>query len=86
MNKDKIIELVKVAIKEIIKTDKEITGETRLFEDLNLDSTSIIEFLMALEDTVSGLYIDPEELSVEHFQSVNTIADYILAHIGNEVN
>lgn len=86
MNKDKIIELVKVAIKEIIKTDKEITGETRLFEDLNLDSTSIIEFLMALEDTVSGLYIDPEELIVEHFQSVNTIADYILDHIGNEVN
>lgn len=86
MNKEKIIELVKVAIKEIIKTDKEIIGDTRLFEDLDMDSTSIIEFLMALEDTVSGLYIDPEELSAEHFQSVNTIADYILAHIGNEVH
>jgi acyl carrier protein len=86
MNKEKMIELVKVAINDVLNDeDKSITVSTKLFEDLDLDSTSIIELLMALEDNIPELSIDPEDLRAEHFESVNTLADYALNHMGEKV-
>ena len=49
-----------------------------LFDDLGLDSTSVIELLMTLEDTV-GLEIDPDELGPEVFRTVGTLAEYVQA-------
>ncbi len=56
-----------------------VTPETRLFEDLNMDSTSSLELLMALEEVIDGLVIDPETLDVEHFKTVGNLASYIVS-------
>lgn len=85
MNKGKMIELVTSAIKEVVNVNYEIQKDTKLFDDLSLDSTSIIELLMVLEDIVPNLIIDPEELKADHFKTVETLSEYALASIGEEV-
>ncbi|MEU0128140.1 MULTISPECIES: acyl carrier protein [unclassified Streptomyces] len=56
----------------------ELTPQTRLFSDLALDSTSVIELLMELEDTL-GLQIDPDELTPEVFETVGSLTAYVEA-------
>ncbi|MCC9703928.1 phosphopantetheine-binding protein [Streptomyces sp. MNU76] len=53
-------------------------GDIRLFDDLHLDSTTMLEMLMALEDSL-GLVVDPEELDADDFVSVDTFTDFVLA-------
>ena len=59
----------------------ELTDGTRLFEDLNLDSTSTLEFLIALEEVIPGLIIDPDTLQLEHFKTVGNLVGYIRENI-----
>ncbi|MFC8453501.1 acyl carrier protein [Kitasatospora sp. NPDC057223] len=65
------------ALEEVLKKDlPELTPQMRLFSDLAMDSTSVIELLMALEDTL-GLQIDPDELTPEVFETVGALSEYI---------
>ncbi|MDI3408218.1 acyl carrier protein [Streptomyces cavernicola] len=72
-----IVAQVEAALSEVL--EREITGlteEARLLEDLHLDSTSVMEMLMHLEDSL-GIVIDPENLDMEDFQSVGTLTAYL---------
>ncbi|MFF9400256.1 acyl carrier protein [Streptomyces sp. NPDC014744] len=63
------------ALSEVLeRTVTGLTEDVRLFEDLHLDTTSILEILMTLEDAV-----DPEELDVGDFKSVGTLTGYVLS-------
>jgi acyl carrier protein len=53
-----------------------VTAETRLFEDLNLDSTSVLELLMAIEEDL-GVEFDPDGLQQHHFASVGALSSYV---------
>ncbi|GAA4989190.1 acyl carrier protein [Kitasatospora paranensis] len=65
------------ALEAVLKKDlPELTPQLRLFSDLALDSTSVIELLMALEDTL-GLQIDPDELTPDVFETVGALTAYI---------
>jgi acyl carrier protein len=65
------------ALAAVLKKElPELSPQTRLFHDLALDSTSVIELLMALEDTL-GLQIDPDELTPEVFETVGALQEYI---------
>ena len=77
MDRSEIIEQVRIALSAVLNRDVTGLGEdARLFEDLALDSTSVIELLMGLEDTID-LQIDPDELEPEVFRTVGTLADYV---------
>jgi acyl carrier protein len=79
MNRDEIVSHLQIALSAVL--NREITGlrqDARLFEDLALDSTSVIELLMSLEDTID-LEIDPDELGPEVFKTVGSLTDYIEA-------
>jgi acyl carrier protein len=77
MDRTQIIEHVRVSLAEVLNRElPALTEDTRLFEDLALDSTSVIELLMGLEDTI-GLEIDPDELEPEVFQTVGSLTGYI---------
>lgn len=54
----------------------DFSAETRILEDLEIDSMRFVELLMSLEDTI-GLDVDPESLEPEVFQSAGSFADYI---------
>ena len=45
-----------------MEADQAINLNTSLFDELHLDSTSVLELLMTLEDRIDGLEIDPDEL------------------------
>ncbi|MHC0433715.1 acyl carrier protein [Streptomyces sp. O3] len=52
------------------------TEHTRLFDELHLDSTSVLTLLMTLEDTL-GLEVDPESLEQHHLETVGALAGYV---------
>jgi acyl carrier protein len=77
VDRQEIVAAVTSAISEVL--EREVTGvseESRLFEDIHLDSTSIMELLMSLEDSVN-ISVDPEALEIDDFKSVGALADYV---------
>jgi len=77
MDRTQIIEHIRIALAEVLNRQiDQLTEETRLFEDLALDSTSVIELLMGLEDTMD-IEIDADELEPEVFQTVGSLTNYV---------
>lgn len=67
------------ALAEVLDRDvPELTGEMRLFADLAMDSTDVIELLMTLEQSM-GLRVDPDELAAGAFETVATLTGYLAA-------
>ncbi|WP_035794611.1 acyl carrier protein [Kitasatospora mediocidica] len=79
MERGSVISAIELALGEVL--ERPVSGlaeDVRLFEDLHLDSTSILELLMALEDAID-MSVDPEDLDMEDFRSVGTLTDYVLS-------
>ena len=77
MQRTQIIAAIRDALGEVLQRDDvQVTEETRLFEDLHLDSTSVLTLLMALEDAL-GVEADPEALDMDDFRTVGTFADWV---------
>lgn len=53
-----------------------VSSDTRLFEDLAFDSTSVLELLMSLENELD-LEFDPETLEPQDFATVRSLVEYI---------
>ncbi|MET8139926.1 acyl carrier protein [Sphaerisporangium sp. NPDC005288] len=53
-----------------------ISPQTRLFEDLALDSTGVLELLMQLENDL-GAEFDPETLEPADFENVESLVAYV---------
>jgi acyl carrier protein len=85
MERHSVVAAVEAALSEVLeRTVTGLTEDVRLFEDLHLDSTSILEMLMTLEDAIA-ISVDPEDLDMDDFKSVGTLTDYVLsqqAHSG----
>ncbi|GAA0482614.1 acyl carrier protein [Streptomyces sp. NPDC046215] len=74
MDRQKLLSAIETALAEVLERDvPPITEDTRFFEDLFLDSTSVLELLVSLEDHI-GIDIDPEELDMDDFTSVGSLA------------
>jgi acyl carrier protein len=81
MERAEIIASVSAALAEVLQRESvEVTPEMRLFEDLHLDSTSVLTLLMAMEDAL-GVEADPESLDMDDFRTVGTFADWIAANL-----
>ncbi|MFE6771058.1 acyl carrier protein [Streptomyces fimicarius] len=77
MDDNTIVAQVETALSEVL--EREVTGLTediRLFEDLHLDSTSVMEMLMELEDSMK-IVIDPENLDMDDFRTIATLTGYL---------
>jgi acyl carrier protein len=82
MNRDAILARIQDALGTVL--EREVSGlpeTTRLFEELHLDSTSVLELLMVLEDVV-GIEIDPENLNMSDFETIGSLVDYVAANLG----
>jgi acyl carrier protein len=81
VDRQKVVLAIGAALGNVLGDElPEITEGTRLFE-LGLDSTSVLELLLYLEDEL-GLEIDPENLLMEHFESVSSLADFVSTEMG----
>jgi acyl carrier protein len=78
MERHSVISAVEQALSEILERPvTDLAEDARLFEDLHLDSTSVLELLMALEDSVD-ISVDPEELEMDNLKSVGALTDYVM--------
>lgn len=56
----------------------DLTADTRLHDDLNLDSIDILELVVGIENKY-GFRIENSEKGKEIFKSLGSLADFILA-------
>jgi acyl carrier protein len=54
-----------------------LEGDTRLLDDLGLDSTSALELLMRIKDE-TGVEFDDDTLEQQHFETVRSLVGYTL--------
>lgn len=54
-----------------------IKSNHHLKRDLQLDSMSSLMFLMKLEETIDGFYVDPETLQMNDLETVSSVTNYI---------
>jgi|HubBroStandDraft_6_1064221.scaffolds.fasta_scaffold1445735_2 acyl carrier protein len=81
MERTGIIEHIRQSL--TVALGREITGlheTTMLYEDLGLASISILELLLDLEDTLA-IEVDPEDLEMEVFRTVGSLADYVTGRL-----
>jgi acyl carrier protein len=52
------------------------TEETKLFDDMGMDSTGVLGLLMELEDRL-GIEVDPDDLEQKHLVSIGSLTDYV---------
>ncbi|MGW2426493.1 acyl carrier protein [Streptomyces sp. NPDC001709] len=85
MNRQHVVTALENALTDVLERPvTNLTGDVKLFADLHLDSTTMLEMLMFLEDSI-GLVVDPEELDADDFVSVDTFTDFVLATRGEQV-
>lgn len=58
----------------------EVSERTRVFDDLNLDSISILEVLVALESEF-GIDVDPDALTAQDLETLGAVANYVEARL-----
>lgn len=70
--------VVTQALAEVLNREiADLADATRLMGDLGLDSTSVIELLVALEDSL-GVEFDPDNLTVDIFETFASLVGYIV--------
>ncbi|WP_217223178.1 phosphopantetheine-binding protein [Streptomyces anulatus] len=75
MRRTEIIEALRSSIGAVTgRQDVDLTEDTRLFDDLDLDSTSMLELLVEIEEALD-VQVDPDELAVVDLQTVGTLTD-----------
>lgn len=80
MDRNIILEKIELSLTEVLRRGVSGAEDTRLVEDLQMDSTSVLELLMALEDNL-GFEVDPESLKMDDFKTIGTLADYVAAAV-----
>jgi acyl carrier protein len=53
-----------------------VTEDSRLVEDIDMDSLSTLELLMALEERL-GVSFDPDTVSTAAYPTVGALADFV---------
>lgn len=76
MISDKIIEM----LKQVTNTSDDYTEDTKIIEEVGLDSIQMIKFILMVEETFD-FEIDFEEFEVDILESVKTFSDYVKNHI-----
>jgi len=62
-------------------TPEQISEQGLLTEELGLDSVSIFEIVVGLEE-LFGISVEDQEFKLESFQSVRKIADFVRGKLG----
>lgn len=78
----KVLELI---LKYAVNTDVEITGETKLWEDLGYDSVAVMQLLVEVEETF-GFECDDLEQCTEAFECVSSFVQFVRERVGCVAN
>jgi len=79
---EKITEVLLDELKyHVALSDVEITLESKLEEDLDLDSLEVIELFLSLEDKYKGLEIDNRFMDIKKIVTVEQLRDFIFENV-----
>jgi acyl carrier protein len=80
LGRERVVGAVVEALSSVLgRPLPDVTATTRLFDDLDLDSTSVLGLLMALEDSLD-MEVDPESLEQHHLETVGSLTDFVVEH------
>ncbi|WP_206604197.1 acyl carrier protein [Aquimarina sediminis] len=84
---NKILELIKDGLVDSIANlnKEQIHLDSHLKNDLGIDSLSSMFFLTFLEDNIEGFEVNADTIEARHFNTLQTIFDYVLSELGIEV-
>jgi len=88
MNRTELVTAILGCLQDVLKRPlPDVDEQTRLFEDLHLDSTTTLELLMAVEEAV-GVEFDMEALEMDDFKTIGTLTDSVesLGVVGSAVD
>ena len=63
-----------------------INTKDYLRDDLHLDSMSSLMFLMKLEESINGFYVDPETLDAKDLETVSSVIEYVDKQINGKID
>jgi acyl carrier protein len=77
----RVVDVIIDGLSEVLGRDlPEVTGQTSLINELGLDSTSVLDLLMAIEERLD-LELDTECLHMGHFATVDSLAEFVSAEL-----
>ncbi|WP_035795669.1 acyl carrier protein [Kitasatospora mediocidica] len=79
MDRQEVLATIEKALSEVL--ERSVTGlteDTALFDELRLDSSSVLGLLMTVEEA-TGISVDPEDLDIDHLRTMRSFADYVEA-------
>jgi acyl carrier protein len=65
-----------ISVAKLKLSPEEISDHASLFEDCGIDSTSLIELVLSIEEKC-GVTISEDELDMEVFQDLSRLANFI---------
>lgn len=83
-----ILSAIKDALKSTLNLNEEtqILQNTKLKEDLGLDSMSTLTFLIALEESIDGFIVDPDLLDIGDLETVASVENYVKSVMFEELS
>jgi acyl carrier protein len=80
--RERIVSAITSALATVLDYElPELTEDSRLFDQLGLDSTGVFELLMQLEESLD-IEFDTDNLEMGHFESVRSLADFVAGETG----
>jgi acyl carrier protein len=77
MNREEIVDVITRCLDEVMNGQlPAITEGSRLVEDVDMDSLSTLELLMAIEERL-GVSFDPDSVNTAAFPTVGSLADFV---------
>jgi acyl carrier protein len=78
--RQQVVESIGGLLPRVLKRDLPAVPEsTRLFDDLQLTSSTTLELLLEVEEDLD-IQIDVEDIDQSHLQSIGSLADFVAEH------
>jgi len=79
-----VVDTICAVVPRITRQQLPSVGEdTRLMEDLNLSSSSTLELMLEIEESLD-IQINVEDIDRDDFRTVGTLADFVAGHLLDE--
>ena len=77
MNREELVAVIARCLDEVMKGQvPAITEDSRLAEDIDMDSLSTLELMMALEERL-GVSFDPDSVNMAAYPTVGSLVDFV---------
>lgn len=76
-----VVDTIRLVLPRVLRRDMPQTSEdTRLMEDLDMSSSSSLELMLELEESL-GLQIDVEDIDRDDFATIGALADFVVENV-----